>query len=699
MQKKLPTISTSYKKEVLNSALLVIVFFLIYALLIFISLVLIVILGYFALQIIRFNFSYWTAIIALGIFSIGVFIFIFLIKFIFSSFKNDNVSLIEINRTHEPDLFKLIDEVVENVGTSSPKKVFLSPDVNAFVNYNNTFWSMFLPVKKNLTIGFGLINTTSIIELKGVLAHEFGHFSQRSMTIGSYVNQANKIIYNTLYDNEGFNSTLNSFASANAIIYFFAKISYGIISGIKWILQKTYDFLYKKHLSLSRQMEFHADAIAATVVGSAAQCSALLRLDLSEMALSNAVAFYVNSEESSNTKNIFENQTFLVHFYAKEYKHEIINGLPQIKLSDLNKFDQSKLMIEDQWSSHPTMQQRIASITKMNVLTNNLNNDLAINLLKHSEKYSETLTQKLLARNGVNYSDQFISNEKFTENFKEKEIENQFPEIFNSYYNIKNPLLQNLDFAQPDGKYLNVENFFGEEKVNLIYEKNGLENDLKTLELIKNKVIKLKTFDYDGNKYAANNTKIVQHLAENRLREIDLLIAENDQNILNFLSNNVEASKRNILEKIINNYIETDKSFEKYNGKFTEFLPCISFMRIQLPFDEIRKNRFTLLEKEKDFKKMLEEMISESSFGTTLNEEEIKLFQHYIGTENKYFEHDKYIEEEVKILSDVLDLFTSNLTKNYIKTKKDLLNFEETIFEKSAAEINYSTVFGESSKS
>jgi hypothetical protein len=35
--------------------------------------------------------------------------------------------------------------------------------------------------KKNLTIGIGLINSTSVGELKTILAHEFGHFSQRSM--------------------------------------------------------------------------------------------------------------------------------------------------------------------------------------------------------------------------------------------------------------------------------------------------------------------------------------------------------------------------------------------------------------------------------------------------------------------------------------------------------------------------------------
>ena len=697
MQKNLPSISKNYKKEVVNSAFLVILFFLIYAVLIAISLALVVVLGYYAFQILTFKFSYWTAILAAGIFSVGIFIFIFLVKFIFSSFKNDTSSLIEINRTHEPILFQLIDEVVENVGTAKPKKVFLSPEVNAFVSYNSTFWSMFLPVKKNLTIGLALINTTSVTELKGILAHEFGHFSQRSMKIGSYVNQANKIIHSTLYDNEGFNSTLNTFASTNVIIYFFAKISYAIISGIKWLLQKTYEFLYKKHLSLSRQMEFHADAIAATVVGSEPQSSALLRIELSDMALNSSVQVYRNSEEKINTKNIFENQTSLLHFYAKEFNHAIIDGLPQVDLMDLKRFDQSKLIIEDQWSSHPTIEQRIAFIGKMNIPAENKNPDLAVTLLKNFEKYSENLTQKLLASNGINYSDQFISNENFMENFVEKEIEYQFPTLYNSYYNIKNPLLQNLDQADFGLKDYDPSEFFNDEKVGFVFAKNSLEIDLQTLELIKKKEIKIKTFDYDGKKYASTSTYQAKVLAENNLKEITSKIEKNDQNILHFLSQNSDGEEKKILQEKVEKYIETDKNFENYNGKFLEFVPYTSFMSVQLPFDKIRQNRFTLLEKEKDFKNMLKEMVEESSFKTTLNEDEKALFQKYISAENKYFEHDQYIEEEIKVLSDIFDVFSVSLSKHYITAKKDLLDFEAKIFERAILGKNYSTVLAESS--
>lgn len=697
MPKNLPSISSSYKKEVLHSAFLVVLFFLIYAALVAISLALIIILGYYAFQIIMFKFNYWTAILAAGIFSVGVFIFIFLVKFIFSSFRNDNRSLIEINRTHEPILFKLIDEVVENVGTAKPKKVFLSPEVNAFVNYDSTFWSMFLPVKKNLTIGLGLINTTSVTELKGILAHEFGHFSQRSMKIGSYVNQANKIIHSTLYDNEDFDSTLNTFASTNVIIYFFAKISYAIISGIKWILQKTYEFLYKRHLSLSRQMEFHADAIAATVVGSEAQNSALLRIDLSDMALNNSVAVYLNSEEKINTNNIFENQNSLLHFYAKEFKHEIINGLPHINLKDLKRFDHSKLNIEDQWSSHPTMQQRIDFISSMNIPAKDSDIRIAINLLQYSEKYSQTLTQKLLSLNGIDYSDKFITNEKFMENFTVKEKEFQFPVLFNSYYSLKNPLLQNLHLSDLVSKNYNPLEFFSDDKVSMVFEKNSLENDLQTIELIRIKEIKIKTFDYDGKKYMAHQTVRVKKLIEDRLEFVNTEIEKNDVEILHFLSYDSESNEKKMLREKIQNYIETDEKFEKYDKSFKDFLPFVSFMSVTLPFDQIRKKRSEMLEKEKDFKEMIRLISQESNFKDHMNEDERSLFKKYLESENKYFEHDQYINDDIKMLSDIFDALSKTLSRHYLITKKELLDYESQFFLKVEKEKNYTEVLEESS--
>src|SRR5690606_16051535 len=158
----------------------------------------------------------------------------FLIKFIFATNKTDTSDFIEITQDEQPELFAMIHDLVKEIETDFPQKVFLSHNVNASVFYDSTFWSMFFPVRKNLQIGLGLVNAVTLSEFKAIIAHEFGHFSQRSMKLGSYVYHMNKIIFNLLHDNEGYENTLQSWANASWYFSIFAVITIRIVNGIKW---------------------------------------------------------------------------------------------------------------------------------------------------------------------------------------------------------------------------------------------------------------------------------------------------------------------------------------------------------------------------------------------------------------------------------------------------------------------------------
>lgn len=53
-------------------------------------------------------------------------VLIFLLKFLFRPHKKDLSHLHEITRRDEPQLFNLIEEIVNEVGTRFPKKVYLN---------------------------------------------------------------------------------------------------------------------------------------------------------------------------------------------------------------------------------------------------------------------------------------------------------------------------------------------------------------------------------------------------------------------------------------------------------------------------------------------------------------------------------------------------------------------------------------------
>jgi hypothetical protein len=160
---------------------------------------------------------------------------------------------VEIKREDCPELFMVIDDIVKHTGCKKPKHVYLSVDVNACVFFNSSFWSIFFPVRKNLKIGLGLFEGLNIDELKSILAHEFGHFSQKSMKIGSTVYVINQVLYNMTYTQDFWDKMLDAWCSSS---YSPWAITGGLTrwftNGVKRMNVSMYRFVERGYRKLSR---------------------------------------------------------------------------------------------------------------------------------------------------------------------------------------------------------------------------------------------------------------------------------------------------------------------------------------------------------------------------------------------------------------------------------------------------------------
>ena len=94
---------------------------------------------------------------------------------------------IEDTASEQQSLVAFINRLADEAGAPRAHRVFLSPRVNAAVFYDLSVLNLLFPSRKNLEIGLGLVNALSLGEMKAVLAHEFGHFGQRSMAVGRWV--------------------------------------------------------------------------------------------------------------------------------------------------------------------------------------------------------------------------------------------------------------------------------------------------------------------------------------------------------------------------------------------------------------------------------------------------------------------------------------------------------------------------------
>lgn len=274
------TISDNFKKMTTKAIISIVLFLIVYILLIVLAIGLTILSVLGAIYLIAAKPMAITIGLGIGLASLGFLVLAFLFKFIFKKHTADRSHLTEINKESEPKLFQFIQEIVDEVGTKFPKKIYISTEVNAGVFYDSSFWSMFFPIRKNLQIGLGLVNTITEQEFKAILAHEFGHFSQKSMKVGSYVYNVNQVIFNMLYDNDSYDENIKTWANISGYFSIFVIIAVKIIHGIQWVLKKMYEIININYLALSREMEFHADEVAANVTGYLPLKESLLRMDL-----------------------------------------------------------------------------------------------------------------------------------------------------------------------------------------------------------------------------------------------------------------------------------------------------------------------------------------------------------------------------------------------------------------------------------
>src|ERR1700753_3323520 len=354
------------KKQVYKVIGSIALFMIVYLALVLSATLLAILFGWVGVQIILSLHNFIGLLFGLGLMAVGVSVLVFLVKFIFTVAKDENSQRIAVTEDQQPRLFAFIRELTTATGTRFPKKIYFSPDVNACVFYNSSFWSMFLPIRKNLEIGLGLVNSVNVSEFKAVMAHEFGHFSQRSMKLGSFTYNVNRVIHNMLYENKGYSNFLNAWGKLHWGTALFAKLTARIAQGIQWILRGMYGFINKNYMGLSREMEFHADAVSAGVAGGNNLVSALSRIEIAGSCYNTALS-EANARVKQNkiSRNIFSNQLSIFRQVAVEYDLPLTQGLPDISYHFVHSFSRSRINFRNQWASHPTLEERKDHLDKL----------------------------------------------------------------------------------------------------------------------------------------------------------------------------------------------------------------------------------------------------------------------------------------------------------------------------------------------
>ena len=455
--------------------------------------------------------------------------FIFLFKFIFANHKDVDPHRIEIFQEDHPQLFEVIREITKSVGTHFPKKVFLSHNVNAGVFYNSSFLSLFFPVRKNLEIGLGLVNSLNLGELKAILAHEFGHFSQKSMRLGSYVYTVNRVIYNLAYDYDHWDRILEGWAKARGVFGYFAQVTFELAEQARKILRKTYGVVNLQYRGLSREMEFHADEVAALVAGRENTVSALRRSEFCEMAYESTLNIVrMLSEKKQISKNIFRDHSYEIQRIGELFKMEFDHGLPVISDKTIETHTHTpRVIIKDQWATHPSREERENNLISFTQDGAMIDRSESWQLLDNHVNWQEKVTKNLYSVDIGDLTEyEVVGNETYVSTRRSELAKHKADDIFNGYYDQRFFYAIGLDelWDNPVEADMEVE-------LNSVYSKESrrkyaliilTQADLEKLRSIKNNEIKVKYFEFDHKQYSRGEIDgIISKLEEDLKNQVD----------------------------------------------------------------------------------------------------------------------------------------------------------------------------------
>lgn len=679
--KNLATNESRYRKMVVRSVLAVAFFIFVFLLLLLISIGIFLLLGLLAVALVV-NFPNGKSILlAAGIVFVGGYLLKLQLSSLFKQTETFNDHLIEIKESDEPELFAIIREVAVAVGTKFPKSVFLSASVNAGVFYEPSMLGLFFPRPKSLAIGIGLLDSVTITEFKAILAHEFGHFSQKSMKVGNYVSLVNRSIYSVVTANQkNAAQGINNGDVIPTLLYVGALVS----SPFVYILEKTYSVVNKNYLALSREMEFHADAIAAEFVGSDPIRTGLLRLSISNEAYNYLIDYYQSKVEFNvKTAEFYPQMKWLLGYLGKINHLEFEHDLPSVTLESLAQFNKSKLNIENQWESHPSLRDRINAINSLNFPANSTSNSLASTLFKQLDRWQLQATKRIFY--GVKYKSPTsdMSLEEFSTETIEKFEESQHDSVFYNYYQEHLPF--EFDIQTESQKEVldesSLESLFSNSKTDYLIETKALDNDIEVIQLIGQNKLKVPIFEYDGKHYRARHALELFNQLKQEYRSRIQTIQDHDVRIFHYFLQ--KARKQGKAAIFIDTYLSFEnarKQNKTFENDLQQLLEAASFLAMELNATSIFSKVSELKLKENPLKSNIRVLISDATLKESLETSTIAALERYISQDWKYFERGRYNSSALEIFENairayplLLETSTQEALKRLMNAKLDLI--------------------------
>ncbi|KQT02027.1 M48 family metallopeptidase [Cellulomonas sp. Leaf395] len=226
-----------------------------------------------------------------------------------------------------PALWEAVRELAAAAGTRAPDDIRLLPDVNAAVSEDTRLLGL-VGGTRHLYLGVPLLQTLDVGQLRSVLAHELGHYSNSHTRLGPLTYRGKQAIVATLEQLSG--------------------------NVVGWFLRLYARLFFVVSAAVNRRQELEADQLSVRIAGRATAQSALRELPVADAAWSFYLHNYLDDAWESG--------------YAPT-AHGFFGGFGQLvtaRTTELAQMrDDAPPAEQSRWDSHPSIAARVAAMDRM----------------------------------------------------------------------------------------------------------------------------------------------------------------------------------------------------------------------------------------------------------------------------------------------------------------------------------------------
>lgn len=283
---------------------------------------------------------------------VGAVLTVFMIKPLFAPATQTHWPL-KLSHQDDPLFFAFVDLIAQRIGAPMPIEIHIDCAANASASAKHGVLGL-ASGQLILTVGLPLVGGLSARQLAGVIAHELGHFAQRSgMTFNYLIVSVNHWFGRCVYERDAWDDKLDElierYNDQRGTMLVIAKAAI-------WVSRKLMLVFFKLGVlvsrSLQRQMEFDADRYEAQLAGSSVFRDTTLRikeLGAAGDAVSKRLSYsWDDGKLSDNLPKMLIDQS---RNLPERYRAAIVD--------DLQEKD------SDRWSTHPSDFERIANATAL----------------------------------------------------------------------------------------------------------------------------------------------------------------------------------------------------------------------------------------------------------------------------------------------------------------------------------------------